>query len=211
MDGLVPDAGRLRRGGVGVVRGKHVAHLAPPPSQVDRLVDALLSYVTTDRATHPLVKAAIVHYEIEFIHPFSDGNGRLGRLWQHRLMLDVHSIFQHVPVESVIRARQPAYYAALGKADKSGAATPFLEFALDATREALVEFVGDLHPEPATVDTRLGRAHAEFGTREFSRADYSRIFPALSMPTASRDLRWGVDQKLLTREGDKATTRYHFR
>jgi len=91
MAGLAPDAGRFRRGGVGIVQGSRIAHVAPPASQVPRLVEELLSFVKDGGAgTHPLLKAAVVHYELEFIHPFSDGNGRIGRLWQHRILLDVH-------------------------------------------------------------------------------------------------------------------------
>jgi Fic family protein len=210
MKGLVSDAGRFRSGGVGVVQGKRVAHVGPPASRVPHLVKDLLDFVARDREVHPLVKAAAAHYELEFIHPFSDGNGRAGRLWQHRILLDVHPVFQYAPVESVVRTRQAAYYAALGEADRAGEATPFLVFALTATRDALVDLLGELRPEPASAATRLGRARAEFATREFSRADYVRLFPSISAPTASRDLRLGVDEGALARTGDKATSRYSF-
>jgi Fic family protein len=210
MSGLVPDAGRFRRRGVGVMRGSRVAHVAPPASQVHRLVEELLAFVG-DADTHVLIKAAAVHYELEFIHPFSDGNGRIGRLWQHRILLDVHPVFEHVPVESVVRARQEAYYAALGESDRAGDATPFLSFALNATREAMAELVSELRPGTATSSERVERARLAFARRDFTRADYARLFPSLSMPTASRDLRGGVDAGVLVREGDKATARYRFR
>ena len=210
MEGLVPDAGRLRKGGVGVVQGSRIAHVAPPPSQVHRLVEQLLGWVGADRETHAMLKAAITHYELEFIHPFSDGNGRLGRLWEHRLLLDVHPVFEHVPVESVVRARQEAYYAALGAADKAAEATPFLEFSLEAMRDAMSELLSELRPEPATAETRLERARGHFGKREFSRAEYVALFPAISAPTASRDLRAGVESGALRRSGDKATSTYVF-
>lgn len=210
MKGLVADAGRFRARGVGVMQGSKVAHMAPPASRVPALMEQLFEFVRKSSAVHPLVRATVTHYEIEFIHPFSDGNGRIGRLWQHRLLLDVHPVFEHVPVESVIRARQRAYYAALAAADRAGEATPFLEFALDATRAALFELVDELRPEPATVETRLEQARRVLGTREFSRAEYARLFPTVSMPTASRDLRAGVEAGALTRTGDKATARYRF-
>lgn len=211
MSGLVPDAGRLRRGDVGIVQGSRIAHVAPPASQVHRLVEQLLGFVRADGATHVLVKAAVVHYELEFIHPFTDGNGRLGRLWQHRLLLDMHPVFEHVPVESIVQARQPAYYAALGESDRAGVANPFLTFALEATRDALAELLAELRPQVPTASDRLDRAREVFGRREFSRADYARLFPSVSMPTASRNLRAGVDARRLTRSGDRATTRYRFR
>jgi Fic family protein len=210
MKGLASDAGRLRRGDVGVVQGSRIAHVAPPASQVHRLVEQLLEFVRRDAATHVLLKAAAVHYEIEFIHPFSDGNGRLGRLWQHRILLDMHPVFEHVPVESIVRARQPAYYAALAESDRAGVANPFLAFALGATRDALAELLAELRPQAPTATERLDRAREAFARREFSRADYARIFPSLSMPTASRDLRAGVDAGRLRRRGDRATARYRF-
>jgi Fic family protein len=210
MGGLVPDAGRFRKGGVGIVQGERIAHMAPPPSQVPRLIEDLLDFVTRDRETHPILKAAITHYEIEFIHPFSDGNGRMGRLWEHRMLLDVHPVFAHVPVESVVRERQEGYYAALGESDRSGDAAPFLSFALTAMRDALAELVGELRPEAVTEETRLARAREHFGKREFSRGDYAKLFPSISMPTASRDLRAGVNEGALERRGDKATARYVF-
>ena len=210
MRDLIPDAGRFRKGGVGVVQGDRVAHVAPPASRVPLLVEELLRFVAKDRDVEPLMKAAICHYEIEFIHPFSDGNGRIGRLWQHRLLTEVHPVFEHVPVETVVHARQSAYYAALGESDRAGDATPFLIFSLTATRDALVELVAELRPEPATADTRLARARDHFANAEFSRAGYLSLFPAISAPTASRDLRAGVDDGSLTRRGDKATARYAF-
>lgn len=211
MTGLIPDAGRLRKGDVGVVQGTRIAHVAPPASQVPRLIEQLLSFVAGDREIHNLVKAAIAHYELEFIHPFSDGNGRIGRLWQHRLLLQVHPIFAHVPVESIVRQKQAAYYAVLGESDRAGEGTLFVEFALGSTLEALAEFVGEVRPETANSSTRLERAREHFRGEAFSRSDYAKLFLALSMPTASRDLRAGVDNGQLVRTGNQATARYRFR
>jgi Fic family protein len=191
------------------VQGKRIAHMAPPPSQVPRLVEDPLGFVKPDRDTHPILKATITHYEIEFIHPFSDGNGRVGRLWEHRMLLDVHPVFAHVPVESVVRERQQ------GTTPRSATRTAprtqrLLSFSLMAMRDALAELVGELRPEPATAETRLARARSHFGKREFSRGHYVKLFPSISMATASRDLRAGVDEGALERHGDKATARYAF-
>lgn len=211
LDALAEDAGEFRRRRVGVVDGDRVAHVAPPASRVEHLVKQLLhDFVQRDKEMHAIIKSAVTHYEVEFIHPFSDGNGRVGRLWQHRILLDVHAVFAHVPVESVIRARQAEYYASLGDADRRGDAAPFVEFSLAATRDALSELVAELRPEPATGESRLARAREALGSEPFSRRDYARIFPALSAPTASRDLRAGVEARALERKGDKATARYRF-
>lgn len=209
MDGLVADAGTFRRGNVGVLAGSRVAHVAPQAARVRALIEQTFDFLRHD-PVHPLLKAAIAHYEIEFIHPFSDGNGRMGRLWQHRLLLDVSPVFEHVPFESVVRARQKKYYAALGASDRGGDLGPFLAFALEATRDALGELVSELRPEPATTATRLQRARDHFAVAEFSRADYLRLFPTIATATASRDLRAAVDEGTLKKTGDKATTRYRF-
>src|SRR5690348_15986892 len=110
----------------------------------------LLRWAGADREMHPVIKAAVLHYEIEFIHPFSDGNGRMGRLWQHVALVRFHPAFEHVPVESVIHARQADDYRTLAASDRAGHATPFLEFALKASRDALAELVGALRPERST-------------------------------------------------------------
>ena len=211
MRGLAPDAGRFRGAGVGVVQGSRVAHVAPPPGRVPGLVGDLLRWSRTDRATHPLVKSAVVHYELEFIHPFSDGNGRVGRLWQHVMLLRFHPAFEYVPLESVIHARQREYYRALGLSDRAGSATPFVELALDALRQALSELVGALRPERATATTRLEVAREAFGTRPFSRKEYMSAVRTISTATASRDLQEGVAGGALSKHGTKALARYRFR
>jgi len=210
MRGLAEDAGRYRRKGVGVLRGRRVTRLAPPPRQVPRLMGDLLTFLRADRETHPLIKSAVFHYELEFIHPFSDGNGRMGRLWQHVILLRVHPVFEFLPVESVIRSEQGRYYRALGASDKAGASTAFVEFSLETIRQAFEEFAGELRPEAQTGRDRLQVARDHFGDRPFSRKHYLTLFPRLSTATASRDLKDGVDRAELTRSGDKSTSAYRF-
>jgi Fic family protein len=211
MDGLVDDAGRLRTKGVGVVQGSRVAHVAPPAKRVPILVADLLAWMKRDRDTHPLVKSAAVHYEIEFIHPFTDGNGRVGRLWQHVALLRFHRVFEHVPVETVIHAKQTEYYRVLAACDRAGDSTAFVEFSLDATRQALASFLDELRPERSTAATRLEAARAAFGKREFSRKEYLARVKGVSTATASRDLQEGVVDGILLRTGTKAVARYRFR
>jgi Fic family protein len=211
MKGLISDAGRYRAGGVGVVRGSKIAHVAPPAHRVPVLVDDLLSFLAADRSVHPLILSAIVHYELEFIHPFSDGNGRIGRLWQHVVLVRFHPLFEYVPIESLVHREQKEYYRALGACDEAGSSTMFVEFSLGVVKQALEAFLEDARFEPSTADTRLEFARREFGRKEFSRRDYLRRFNSLSTATASRDLRQGVDEGILTRTGEKASTKYRFR
>jgi len=138
MAGLVDDPGRFRAGGAGIRRGQDLVHIAPPAGRVPDLIDGLLEWLDKTRE-HPLVAGCVFHYEFEFIHPFSDGNGRLGRLWQTLILTRWRPTFAQVPVESVVRDRQSEYYAALGQADKSAQATAFVQFMLDAILRALLE------------------------------------------------------------------------
>jgi Fic family protein len=210
MTGLIPDAGRYRKGNVGVVAGSRIAHVAPQAKRVATLVQQLLSFVRDDRDTHPIVKSALVHYELEFIHPFSDGNGRIGRLWQHVMLTRFDQAFNHVPVETVVRERQADYYNALASSDRSGTATPFVELSLETIHTALQTFLVELRPVRPSAAERLERARSHFGRGTFSRQDYIVLMQPISTATASRDLALAVREGLATREGDKATATYRF-
>ncbi|MDR0898394.1 MAG: Fic family protein [Oscillospiraceae bacterium] len=142
MEGLVGEAGRFRSGGVGVFAEGRLLHMAPPAAFVPDQVADLLRWAAESPA-HPLVKSCVLHYELEFIHPFADGNGRMGRLWQTLLLARWKPLFAWLPVETLIRERQSAYYAALRQADSLAAATPLVEFLLAALRDALREVSTD--------------------------------------------------------------------
>ncbi len=211
MKGLVDDAGKYRRGNVGVVTEGRVTHVAPKAERVPHLVRDLLAWLRLDAEVDPMIRSAVAHYELELIHPFSDGNGRMGRLWQHVLLVKADPVFAHVPVEAIVRDRQEAYYAALSASDRAGASTPFVELSLATVADALDELVAALEPTRLDAAARLGRAQEALGERTFSRAEYAALLQPLSGATASRDLAAGVDRGLLDRQGDKATARYRFR
>ncbi|MBR4247727.1 MAG: Fic family protein [Treponema sp.] len=129
MKDLVSRAGKYRNDGVGIFDGKEVVHLAPPAERVPLLMADLFEWLKTSDA-HPLVKSCVFHYEFEFIHPFQDGNGRIGRLWQSAILKDWRNIFAWLPVESLIKEKQAEYYSALNVSDTSADSTFFIEFLL---------------------------------------------------------------------------------
>jgi len=210
MRGLVLSAGRYRSGNVGELKGTKVSHVAPPARLIASLMKDLFRYLRREKRLHPLIKSAIAHYEIEFIHPFEDGNGRMGRFWQTLILGRHHPVFEYLPTESVIREQQPEYYRELEKSDKMGSLNPFIFFSLNAVLRSLNEFAQDLRIEPDTADKRLDFAHGHFKTKIFSRRDYLQLFKTLSTATASRDLAHGVQQNVLRKKGDRNQTSYSF-
>lgn len=148
MDGLVKETGRFRSGGVGVFKGSQVVHMAPPADIVPEHIRNLLAWIKhTD--VHPLIKSCVFHYEFEFIHPFADGNGRMGRMWNTLLLYRWKPVFAWIPVEAIIRERQSEYYEALSAADQAADATPFIKFLLRAILDTLVLIEKDQKPAPA--------------------------------------------------------------
>lgn len=136
MAGLVDELGQYRSGGVGVHGAEGLIHVAPPASRVPALMSSLLQWLdATDE--HPLVASAVFHYEFEFIHPFQDGNGRMGRLWQTLILSRWRPLFSTLPVESLIRDRRGDYYAALNACNRAGESTAFVELMLAMIDEAM--------------------------------------------------------------------------
>jgi Fic family protein len=136
MAGLIDAPGRFRSGGVGIYRGDQLVHMAPPAARVPDLVNDLLTWLAAS-AWHPLLVSCVAHYELEFIHPFTDGNGRLGRLWQTLILSRWNPLLAWLPIEEVIRSRQQGYYESLGQADQLGDLEPFVAYQLEAIHDAL--------------------------------------------------------------------------
>lgn len=138
MKGLVKENGRFRSGGVGVFAGETLIHMAPPAQFVSQQIQALFSWYRNS-SIHPLIKSAIFHYEFEFIHPFQDGNGRIGRLWHSLLLGHWKELFFWLPIEELIQSRQDEYYDTLGKADQKADSAVFVELMLEIIRDSLNE------------------------------------------------------------------------
>ncbi|RLJ19852.1 cell filamentation protein Fic [bacterium endosymbiont of Escarpia laminata] len=136
MLGLIDSAGIYRQGGVGIMAGDEVQHIAPPPSQVARLMTDLFQWAASTNA-HALIASSVFHYEFEFIHPFADGNGRMGRLWQTLLLSRWQPLFSDIPVESLIHDHQADYYQALQQATAQTDCAPFILFMLMMIRDGL--------------------------------------------------------------------------
>lgn len=137
MAGLIDEAGRYRNGNVGVMNGDKVVHMAPPANRVPKLMADLFKWLASTEQ-HPLIVSSVFHYEFEFIHPFTDGNGRMGRLWQTLMLSQWQPLLGQLPVESMVFAHQEAYYAALNLSTKQTDSAPFIEFMLEVILETLV-------------------------------------------------------------------------
>ena len=136
--GLIDDAGRFRLKDVGVASGEDIIHYAPPAGRVPHLMNDLFGWLNkTDE--HPLIKSCVFHYEFEFIHPFSDGNGRTGRLWQTLILSKWRSVFKNLPIENVVYKYRKEYYHAIAASGEENGCTPFIKFILGVIDETLAQ------------------------------------------------------------------------
>jgi len=135
---LINEAGTFRNGDIAVYDGDKVVHIGARPQYVPGLVNELFKWAE-DSELHPVIKSAVLHYEIETIHPFEDGNGRIGRLWQTLILAKWNSIFAWIPMESVLYEKRPQYYQAIEESRKTNDSGVFIEFTLSAIYEILCE------------------------------------------------------------------------
>lgn len=151
MSDILVNAGEFRQKGVGIHKGNIVHHVAPPAHQVSGLMADLLNW-TGSSNDHPLITSSVFHYEFEFIHPFTDGNGRMGRLWQTLILSTWHPLFLSLPLESLIKDNQDLYYQALEHADEQGESTPFIHFMLSVILQTLSQNASVSAPVNASVN-----------------------------------------------------------
>lgn len=209
MNDLIKNAGTLRKTSVGIVKGDKVAHVAPPGEMVNGLIKDLLLYLKTDNDI-ALIKSCVFHYEFEFIHPFVDGNGRMGRLWQTLILKEYSPVFEFLPIESLIKERQQDYYNALGKSDKQGNSTCFIEFMLEIIMLALEQTLASQNIN-LTSNDRIELFKGIINTDSFTRQDYLRNNKDISPATASRDLKVATEKGILIKIGDKRMTKYFYK
>ena len=153
MTALTDDAGRFRRGGVGVFSEKELVHMAPSADRVPTLIADLFEWLK-EAKDHLLIRSCVFHYEFEFIHPFSDGNGRMGRLWQSLILGRLHPLFEHLPVENMVYANQEAYYNAIETSTAAADSAPFIDFMLQEILNTLKNHQGSSLSQAEEWDVR---------------------------------------------------------
>lgn len=208
MFGLVDNAGQIRTSNVGIAKGDEIAHIAPPAHLIKEQLKTLLNYAKND-SDLLLIKSCVFHYEFEFIHPFLDGNGRMGRFWQTVLLRQEYPVFEFLPIETLIKYKQQEYYDTLAQCDTLGQSTLFIEFMLSIIDEALEEL---LLSQPATIsgEDRVNLFQSIIKENPFARKEYMRHFKNISTTTASRDLREATEKGILNKTGDGRNTMYKY-
>ncbi|MCC8356381.1 MAG: Fic family protein [Oscillospiraceae bacterium] len=185
MNGLIPENGMFRSGGVGVFDGDVLVHMAPPAQFVPAQIQNLLRWYQ-NAETHPLIKSAVFHYEFEFIHPFADGNGRMGRMWHSMLLGRWNELFYWLPMEDLVRRRQKEYYDALGKSDREADSCAFVELILEIILDTLKEtsVVGNSAPAQSTEpQTAIEKLLSALGDEELSAAELMKHLGLSHRPT----------------------------
>ena len=167
MAGLVDEAGMFRKGGVGVFDGDKPVHIAPPADRVRDLMNDLFIWLE-NADDHLLIRSCVFHYEFEFIHPFADGNGRIGRLWQSLILGRLNPIFEHLPVENMVYSNQQAYHNAINKSSYLADSGPFIDFMLEEILNALIDHQGKSNAEIAD---EKGLSHQQERVLGYLRAD----------------------------------------
>ena len=189
MAGLIPENGVFRTSGVGVFNGQKVIHMAPPAEFVSGQIHDLIAWYSESRL-HPLIKSSVFHCEFEFIHPFADGNGRMGRMWHTMLLGKWKELFFWLPVEELIQSRQKGYYEAFNQADSDGESSCFVSLMLEIIRDSLKEMsVGGSVADQVSdqdadqVDDSVKRLLAAIGAETLSAAEIMKRLGLSHRPT----------------------------
>ena len=206
MEGLVKENGKFRSGGVGVFEGTKLIHMAPPAEFVLEHIHNRIEWYKQSEY-HPLIKSAIFHYEFEFIHPFFDGNGRLGRMWHSLLLGKWKSLFFWLPIEELIQSRQKEYYETLGIADTQSDSAGFVELMLEIIRDSLdkIEVVGNSTDQVGDQVTDQDKSPVErllivLGNKTLSASEIMKLLGLSHRPTFRQNyLTPALEQNLIER------------
>lgn len=203
------ESGKYRKVKVGIRTGRDIKYIAPDPMKVKELMKLLFKSI--DSNSSPLIEACRLHYEIERIHPFVDGNGRIGRFWQ-TLYLYHHfdSVFQFIPIESLIYQNQAEYYRVLRRSDEMKDCSIFIEFILKMILESCKNIKRRYYLSKDDYEQRIKKAKSVFKKRAFSRKEYVEVVETISAPMATKDLRRAVDEGILEAKGDMRNRVYRF-
>lgn len=209
MDDLHDSAGSIRKVNVGVGGVGGLKYLAPIHEELNSLLNNLFKMIKVSEFDE-ITMSALVHLFIESIHPFVDGNGRIGRFW-HTLFLTkkVNLIFQYLNIEGLIKEQQEGYYQSLIKSQKNKNANYFVEFMLKIILNSLIEYRKNQSSLNSSFE-RLISAKEFFKKSKFSRLEYMKFLGISSTATGTRDLAYGVDNKLLEKFGANNQTKYKF-
>jgi Fic family protein len=205
MESLIEDVGKYRKQSVGIVKGSKIEHEAPPFGDLPYLMKDLFEYLKKSDEIE-LIKSCVFHYEMEFIHPFLDGNGRMGRLWQTLILMEKYPIFEFLPFETLMSNDQEKYYKALAESDKSGKSTQFIEYMLGVIDISISELL-NFNNRTLNEKDRL-EYFVSLNKIQFTRKDYMDIFKDISSATASRDLKKGTELKIFEKIGELNKTIY---
>jgi len=181
MKDLVKEPGLFRSGNIGVVRDTEVVHIAPPADNISGLLADLILW-TKEAKVHPLIKSCVFHYEFEIIHPFSDGNGRMGRMWQTLLLYQWKEIFAWLPVETIIYERQQEYYSALGQSNDADDCTEFVRFILQAIWDTIEKHAAS-DQDSVQVSDQVKRLMSVIGTKPLSALELMEQLELKHRPT----------------------------
>lgn len=217
MTALTDDAGRFRRGGVGVFSEKELVHMAPSADRVPTLIADLFEWLK-EAKDHLLIRSCVFHYEFEFIHPFSDGNGRMGRLWQSLILGRLHPLFEHLPVENMVYANQEAYYNAIETSTAAADSAPFIDFMLQEILNTLKNHQGSSLSQAEKWDVR-DIVRDKFGISSGQIVELIRDNPHITLDEIASTLsvtRRSIEKKIkelrdagyIKREGSNKTGRW---
>lgn len=206
MQGIIPDAGKYRNCNEGVFKGNKCVHFAPPPNMVPILMKNLFSWLKNSK-DHWLIRSCVFHYEFEFIHPFRDGNGRIGRLWQSLILGKWNPLFAHLPVENLVYANQHAYYNAINASSAAGDCSIFVEFMLNRILDSLkalqkVDTVADAR-KPFVLTDRQKKIVSLLKKNNFATEKEITEKFTVTTRTIERDLAKLQDNGILERAGSK--------